>query len=215
MELSDYLRILRQRGWLIIVMAVLTAGAAFGYSQMQTPLYKSVVSLLVTSRPDFGQTQAAKVLVRDFAAWLNSTRRAEAVIEELQLDMTPEALLGQVNIAAATSESIVQIEVENTNPDLANDIARVWGQQLIQWRNEQNAGLQKADRINAELIDDPRAGLERPNTRINTAAGGVFGALLGLVAVFVLEWIESGVVRRGEDVERYLDIPVIGSIPQQ
>jgi capsular polysaccharide biosynthesis protein len=215
MELSDYLRILRQRGWLIIVMAVLTAGAAFGYSQMQTPLYKSVVSLLVTSRPDFGQTQAAKVLVRDFAAWLNSTRRAEAVIEELQLDMTPEALLGQVNIAAATSESIVQIEVENTNPDLANDIARVWGQQLIQWRNEQNAGLQKADRINAELIDDPRAGLERPKTRINTAAGGVFGALLGLVAVFVLEWIESGVVRRGEDVERYLDIPVIGSIPQQ
>jgi capsular polysaccharide biosynthesis protein len=214
-ELSDYLRILRQRGWLIIVMAVLTAGAAFGYSQMQTPLYKSVVSLLVTSRPDFGQTQAAKVLVRDFAAWLNSTRRAEAVIEELQLDMTPEALLGQVNIAAATSESIVQIEVENTNPDLANDIARVWGQQLIQWRNEQNAGLQKADRINAELIDDPRAGLERPKTRINTAAGGVFGALLGLVAVFVLEWIESGVVRRGEDVERYLDIPVIGSIPQQ
>jgi len=29
----------------------------------------------------------------------------------------------------------------------------------------------------------------------------------------VLEWIESGIVRRSEDVERFLDIPVIGSIP--
>ncbi|MEZ4595007.1 MAG: hypothetical protein R3D55_28275 [Chloroflexota bacterium] len=31
----------------------------------------------------------------------------------------------------------------------------------------------------------------------------------------VLEWIESGVVRRAEDVERYLEIPVVGRIPGQ
>jgi capsular polysaccharide biosynthesis protein len=43
----------------------------------------------------------------------------------------------------------------------------------------------------------------------------VFGALLGTVLVFGLEWLESGVVRRSEDVERYLEIPVIGSIPGQ
>jgi capsular polysaccharide biosynthesis protein len=41
----------------------------------------------------------------------------------------------------------------------------------------------------------------------------VFGALLGVVVVFLLEWLESGVVRRSQDVEKYLDIPVIGSIP--
>ena len=30
-----------------------------------------------------------------------------------------------------------------------------------------------------------------------------------------VEHAESGIVRRAEDVERYLDIPVIGSIPNQ
>jgi capsular polysaccharide biosynthesis protein len=39
------------------------------------------------------------------------------------------------------------------------------------------------------------------------------GALLGVSLIFVLEWLDSGVLRRIEDVERYLDVPVIGSIP--
>jgi capsular polysaccharide biosynthesis protein len=38
---------------------------------------------------------------------------------------------------------------------------------------------------------------------------------MGVILIFVLEWLESGVLQRSEDVERYLEIPVIGSIPQQ
>ncbi len=44
-------------------------------------------------------------------------------------------------------------------------------------------------------------------------AGGVLGAMLGVVILFALEWLESDVVRSNEDVERYLGVPVIGSIP--
>ena len=73
----------------------------------------------------------------------------------------------------------------------------------------------KEDRVDAEFIDDPIAGLARPNTKINAAAGLVFGALVGVIIIFILEWIESGVVRRSEDIERYLDIPVIGKIPAE
>lgn len=215
MEFKDYVRILRQRGWLIILLAILTAGAAFGYSRMQTPVYEASARLLITSRPDFGQTQATRTLLRDFAIWLNSSYRAEAVIEQLQLDMTPRQLLGDVTIASATSESVVQIEVENTNPDLARDISRVWAQLLIDRRRQENANLRQEDRIEAELVDDPTVGLKSPITRINTAAGAVFGALLGIVVIFVLEWIESGILRRPEDVERYLEIPVVGRIPHK
>lgn len=214
MELQDYLRIVRRRGWLIVLLAFLTAGAAFGFSRMQSEVYKSSVKLLVTARPDFGQTQAAKELVRDFAAWLRSSYRARVVIDELQLDMTPLELLGDVTVAPSTDSNIIQIDVENSNPDLANDVARVWGTQLILWRNEENAGLRKEDRIEAQFLDDPQVSLDSPKTRINTAAGAVFGALLGVVGVFLLEWLESGVMRRPEDIERHLDLPVIGSIPR-
>jgi capsular polysaccharide biosynthesis protein len=181
---------------------------------MQEPTYKSSVSLLVTSRPDFGQTQAAKALVRDYSVWLRSSYRAERVIDELQLDMDPMALLGDVTIAPASDSNIIQINVENSDPNLANDIARVWGDQLLQFRNTENAGLREEDRIKAQFLDDPLAGLAGPNTKINVAAGAVFGFLMGVILVFILEWIESGVIRRTEDIERHLNLPVIGTIPK-
>jgi len=214
--MNDYARILRQRGWLIILLAVLTAVAAFGFSKIQTPVYESNLRILVQpARTDFGQAQAAQQLLRGYVQWLNSSYRAAKVIDELKLDMTPNQLLSDVEVASDDSSFIVRLNVENSDPDLANDIARSWGNTFIQWRIDDNATQRKEDRVDAEFVDDPLAGLARPQTMINTAAAAVFGILLGIIIVFILEWFESGVVRRSEDIERYLDIPVIGSIPGQ
>ena len=216
MELGEYVAVLRRRGWLIVLLALLTAAAAFGFSKVQTPVYKSSLRLLVQpARSDFGQAQAAKQLLRGYVQWIRSSYRAASVIDELRLDMTPEQLLGDVEVASDDSSFVVELNVENTDPNLANDIARTWGNIFVQWRIEDNATQRKEDRVDAEFIDDPRASLDRPKTNINAAAGLVFGAILGVVLVFLLEWIESGVVRRSEDVERHLDIPVIGTIPNQ
>ncbi len=214
MELGDYLRVIKQRGWLIILLALLTAAAAFAFSRMQTPVYESSLRMLVQpARTDFGQAQAAKQLLRGYVQWIRSSYRASKVIDELQLDMTPQQLLGDVEVASDDSSFVIQLNVENSDPDLANDIARKWGEIFIQWRVDDNATQRKEDRVDVEFIDNPQAGLSRPQTRINVVAGAVFGALLGVIIVFALEWLESGVVRRTEDIEKYLDIPVIGSIP--
>ena len=78
MDLSDYLRILRQRGWVIVLVALLTAAATFGFSKVQTPVYESTLRMLVRpSRTDFGQSQAAKELLASYVAWLNSRYRAQ------------------------------------------------------------------------------------------------------------------------------------------
>jgi capsular polysaccharide biosynthesis protein len=216
MALNDYFRILRQRGWLIILLAVLTAGAAFGFSRMQTPIYESSVKLLVRpARSDFGQSQAARELLGNYEQWLHSSYRAQAVINILQLDMQASALLGDVTVASDRLGLVVQLNVENTDPDLGNDIARTWGELLIQWQNQENDKNLQGDRISIEFQDDPKVVGVSPNVNVNTAAGAVFGALLGIILIFVLEWVESGVVRRAEDVERYLDIPVVGRIPGQ
>jgi len=213
-ELSDYLRILRQRGWVIILAALLTAGATFGFSKAQPPVYESSLRLLVRpSRTDFGAANAAKILLDTYVAWLNSRYRAQEVIDILQLDMEAGELLGDVKVASESISFVVQLSVENSDPDLANDIARTWGNLLMQWQTQENDKNRKEDRITIEFIDDPQIAGVSPNWKVNTAAGAVFGALLGVIVIFVLEWIESGVVRRSEDVERFLDIPVIGRIP--
>ncbi|MCP5101542.1 MAG: hypothetical protein GY943_38850 [Chloroflexi bacterium] len=216
MELSDYLRILRQRGWIVILMAVLTAGATYGFSKMQPEVYESNLNLLVRpARNDFGQTQAAKELLGGYEAWLQSSFRAKDVINILDLDKTADALLGDVAFASDSLRRTVQISVKDSNEKVASDIAIAWGNLLIQDQQNENDKNRQEDRIDIILQDWPTVSLDSPKTKINTAAGGVFGILMGIIIIFLLEWLESGVLRRSEDVERYLDIPVIGSIPNQ
>ena len=217
MQLQAYLRILWRRGWIMLLLAVITAAAAFGFSLIikeRAPLYKSTVKILVQpARTDFGQAQAAKQLLGPYEAWLYSTYRARDVIDNLQLDMTPQELLSDVRVAGDINQLVLKIEVENPNGDVANDIAREWAELFIQWRFDQNQTVRREDRIDAEILDDPTYTIERPKTAINTAAGGIMGFLIGLAIVFVLEYIESGIIRSPEDVDRALALPVLSAIP--
>jgi capsular polysaccharide biosynthesis protein len=146
-------------------------------------------------------------------AWMDSTYRAADVIDELQLDTTPQELRSDVTIASDNSRLVIQIDVENGNGDLANDIARAWANQFIQWRNERNQEVLREDRIDAFILDDPIYVLDSPKTLVNTAAGGILGFLIGLGIVFVLEYMEAGIIRVPEDVDRFLGVPVLGAIP--
>ena len=214
MPLTDYVRILWRRGWILALMAVLTAVAAFVFSKLQTPVYQSTIRVLVQpARTDFGLTQSAKILLRSYVAWMDTERVAADVIDALQLDTVPGVLRGNVTIASDDSRFVIQIDVENENGDLANDVARKWAELFIQWRNDKNQEQRKEDRVDAVILDAPRYDLDRPKTSINTVAGAVLGFLLGGVIVFVLEYIESSVIRSAIDIERQFSLPVLGAIP--
>ena len=201
----------------MLLLAVLVAVAAFGFSTIveeRAPIYKSTIRILIQpARTDFGQAQAAKQLLRSYVAWMDSNYRAADVIDVLQLDVTPEELRGDVTIASDDSRLVIQIDVEQPNGDVANDIARTWADLFIQWRNEENDKVRREDRIDGIIIDDPRYVLDSPKTKINTVAGAILGFLVGLGIVFVLEYVEAGIIRSPEDVDRFLEIPVMGAIP--
>ncbi len=217
MQLQAYWRIMRRRGWIMLLLAALVAVSALAFSLIvkeRAPVYKSTIKILVApSRTDFGQAQAAKTLLDSYVAWMDSNYRAAGVIETLKLDMTPEELRNKVTIASEAQRLVIQIDVENGNGDLANNVARKWAELFIQWRDEENQKVRREDRIEAQIIDDPRYVLEFPKTGINTAAGAIFGFLVGLAIVFVLEYTESGIIRSPEDVDRALTMPVLGAIP--
>ncbi len=214
MELQDYVRILRRRGWIIILLMVMTATAAFAFGKLQTPIYQSSVEILVQpARADWGITQSAKILLRSYASWMNTNTRAQEVIDLLHLDRVPADLLGDVQVSSDDSRLIIQMRVEDPDGDLANDIAQAWTDIFIQWRNAENAKQRKEDVVEAFQLDPPRFALARPKWKINVVAGLVMGTLVGAVITFALEWIESGVVRRPDDIDRYLKLPLLGTIP--
>ncbi|HJW82792.1 MAG TPA: Wzz/FepE/Etk N-terminal domain-containing protein [Anaerolineae bacterium] len=214
MELRDYLRILRKRWWIILLVTVLTAGAAYGFSAIQTPVYKSTIYLSVwPARIDNGAQLAAKSLLRAFAVYVDSDTFAQRVINQLQLEMEAKALNEAVTIESKDEDFLIQIDVLNTDGEQANRIAKAWAEKLVEWRNQENQEQRKEDRVEAAIVQEPSYGKFRPQTTLNTVAGGILGLMLGGLIVFVLEWIESGVLRTSEDVERAMGMTVLGAIP--
>ena len=215
MNLMDYGRILWRRGWIILLLAVIAAGSAYFLSTRQTPIYSSTQRVLMQpTRADLGLTEASKTLLGNHVAYLDSEFRAQEVINRLQLDMTPGQLKSNVTIASDPLSLTIQIDVRLPDGDLANDVAREWGNLLIQYRNAQNQLARREDHINASLQDNPIYSLFSPRLTINAAAGGILGVLLGAVIVFILEYLESSVVRHRDDVETSLSLPVLAAIPE-
>ena len=215
MAFDDYVRILRKRWWIIAVALVLTAGSAVAFSELQHPQYTSTAEVIVSpARPDFGLTQSAKILLRSYMTVANSKTWAQDVIDELQLPMTPEGLRSNAYFAAEDDRLVIKIEVEDYDGDQANDIARTWANLLVQWRDEENTELRKEDRVDAILRDPPSYGQSwPPSTKIMLAAGLIFGLVVAGVVVFFLEWLEAGIIRTPQDLERQLDLTVVGAIP--
>ena len=65
MTLQEYWRIIRKRGWIILVSMALAAALAFGISYLQQELFQATVEVsTVPARPDWGLGNTAKDLMR-------------------------------------------------------------------------------------------------------------------------------------------------------
>jgi len=214
LNFGDYVRIIRRRGWIIVLAVLITTASAFVFSKLQTPLYRSTQKILIEpARNDFGLTQTLLDLMNSYVEWMSTSTLAQQVIDALKLDMTPQQLTQVAHVTADRNNDLLNVDVDMTNGDLANNVANEYGVLFVQWRNQQNQPLQLADRINAELLDKPQYGQIRPTTSTNVLAGALLGLILGGAFVFIIETLSANVVHRPADVERTLELPVLGAIP--
>lgn len=215
MEIRDYLNILRKRGWIIIVLALLAGAAAFGISRVQTQTYKASANVsVVPARPDWGLGNTAKDLLRNFAVNIKTHKTARLVIERAQLDMSTYDLLSKVEVNPVGDQFLIEIAAEDQEPEVAKAIALAFAGAFVDERNAYYQQQDKQDRIEVKLVDDIiDAPLFKPKPLLNALAGAVLGGLLGLLIVFGLEWLEADILRTPASVERTLGIPVLGTIP--
>jgi capsular polysaccharide biosynthesis protein len=214
MNLIDFGSILLRRGWIMILLAVIAAASAFFLSRLQTPIYRATQTVLIEpARADLGLTESATRLVRQYAVRLDSDFTAARVIDTLRLDMTPGEMNGATVVNSDALRLTIQIEVELPDAEIARQVAQEFGNQLVQYRFQENQQNRLEDRITASLQDVARVDLDRPRPPLNAAAGGVLGLILGGIIIFLMEYLESAIIRRRDDLERTLTLPVLASIP--
>ena len=216
MQLQDYARVLLKRGWIIILLAIIATGSAYVFSKLQTPIFRSTVTLSAEpSRPaDWGQSQAIKNLLRLYVEQMQSPNLTQPVIDKLQLDVSPDKFNSQVNFSADESTLKITIEARHPIPAVAAKMAQTLAESFVSFRNQANLQIDQRDRILVSILRNATSpDIFSPKTSVNALAGAILGALIGVIIVFALEWLESDIVRTAEDVERYIGVTVLGAIP--
>ena len=102
MEITDYLRILRKRGWIMIVVALVAAASAYGFSKLQTPVYSATVKLSVVPAraTDWGSSNSLKDLLRNYAEIIRTHTMAAEVIDRAQLDMDTSTFFSKLFVSS-------------------------------------------------------------------------------------------------------------------
>jgi len=216
MQLQDYARVLLKRGWIIILLAILAAGSAYVFSKLQTPIYKSTVTLsAVPARPsDYGQSLAIKNLLRNYVQQMQSPGITQPVIDKMQLDIKPDDFVSQLNFNADESTLLITIEARHPMTTTVAKMAQTLADTFVSVHNQENLQIDQQDRIMIKILRNATSPeIFSPKTSVNVLAGAILGALIGLIIVFVMEWLESDIVRTSEDIERVLGVTVLGSIP--
>jgi capsular polysaccharide biosynthesis protein len=214
LNLNEYLRLIVRWGWLIVLLAALTGGAAYYLSRQQTPIYRATQKVVIKpSRVDLGLAEGSMRVINSMVALMDSQIVASQIIDELQLDITPGELMSNVTFAPDSLRLTIQIDVNNPDPQIAGDVARAWGQHLYDDRERDNQQSSSDQRISAVMPDLPTISQFSPRPFLTGVAGALLGAIIGAVVMFVIEYMESAMIRRREEVERGLEINVLSVVP--
>ena len=212
-DLLDLLYALKRRIAVILVCA-LVIGGVFGIFSafLITPIYESTSKLYIltqsTSLTSLADIQVGTSLTQDYKELITSRTILDQVNKNLSLDMTYGALLDRIQITNPNNTRIISITVQDTEPDRAKEIA------------DELADVSR-DNISSIMSTDPPSVYEygyvsnipvSPNVLRNTLIGGLLGAFVAC-AVVVLFFIMDDTVKSAEDVEKYLGLNTLTSVP--
>ena len=132
------------------------------------------------------------------------------MIAHLQLDISHEDLLKMLSVETSTDTRIVAIKVRDTDPyraaEIANSVRDVAAQHI-----QSVMDIEAVNVVETANIPDHKAS---PSLSRNGVIGGLLGVLLAAVIVIAV-YLTNDTIRTTEDVERYLKLSVLGSIPLQ
>lgn len=213
-DMGELLRYLAGKAGYIILTALAFAVLALAVTTFcMTPRYTSTTKMYVLNRQtNEGVTssdlQSSTYLTKDYMEMIRSRTVIEAVIADLNLNSTYEDVLGQIDVSAASDTRVIAISVTDKDPYEARDIANAV-------RNAAAAHIQSVMNTEAvTVVDEANIPTKKssPSTIKNVAIAGGVGLFLAL-AVCVVLYLMNDKVTTAEDVERYLGLSVLASMP--
>lgn len=215
-DVFTMLKTLWKRKFSIVLVALVFAIAAFGYSAfLAKKEYQSTSRIYVVSRQNQDNNaltnsdlQAGSYLVKDYREIILSQNVLTQAIDELKLDMTPAELSKKINVSVPTDTRILSITAKDGDPKeaarIANGLRNVAAEKII-------SVTKVSDVTTLDEAEVPQLP-SSPNIRRNVLLGFVAGAGLMVVLLVVVEVLDDR-VKRPEDIEELMGLTLLGIVP--
>ena len=215
-DLLEVLNAVRQHLLAVILTTVILAGVGFGVSKfLITPQYEASALMIVNTRQDTSATvtsdqiNSATKLVSTYSIILKSDTVLNQVIENLGLNMDYQQLANRVTVSAVDDTQVMKVTVTSDNPEWARQVC----EQITQISPD--VILEAVEAGSVKVISKASISPEpvSPNVSRNTARGAVAGLVISVGIVFLMVLLDNK-INNEEDVSKYLDLTVVGVIPE-
>lgn len=215
-DVLQLFRALWKRKLVILLVAIITSSVAFAYSTFVIkPEFTSMTRIYVVNR-DQGEKsgltnqdlQAGSSLVKDYREIILSQDVLEKVATNLKLDIPAKTLTSKVQVTVPADTRIVSISVKDKQPEEASRIAN----SLREVAAEKIIAVTRVSNVTTLEEARPAMTPSSPNVRRNTLVGFLGGAAVTVITVLLIELLDTR-VKRPEDVEDVLQMPLLGVVP--
>jgi succinoglycan biosynthesis transport protein ExoP len=224
LELTRYVRVLRQHVWMVIVCPIVAALVAGAGSLALPPVYEAHVSLYVRPAQPIQSTDptvaglTTDAVLRTYANWMTQRPILDEVNSQLNLGITDEDLDKKIKVTPQTNTLLLDVAVQDTNPGRARDIANQLVSDFIETVNKtqpsQTTTTPSTDKL---IVTSPAVLPDRPvlpNKTLNVVVAFAAALLLAIGLAFLLDYLDQSIKGDDELTERLGLVP-IGHIAYQ
>lgn len=216
-DLIEILLILRRFAAIIAIATIVGAFASYYYTKNYIPpRYNVKASVIVdyntnrTDDIDLGQSVNSMKLASLYAVIAKSDIVLQAVIDDLNVNMTYEQLKNSVSVTTVDDTQVVELSMTSTDPDYARLVITTFIECANKTINEQ-VKSSSVMYLNTAAVSNNGYPVS-PNVKKNT----MYGALLGFAlsaGIFILKEYLNNKIKTEKEITAILGVPMLGSIP--
>ena len=204
--LSYYTLLAKHWAWVVILGVVICSGATYVVSKKEQPVYQASATLVVSLGSASSDFTPSVEAVPTYAQLLMSPG-VLGPVASLHRGLTIQQLSAMITVKPQLNTQLIELDVENRNPQFAMQLANEVSQSFAQFSNSQLPAT-----IQILPAQEPKVPI-RPKVLQNTAIGALVGLGLALALIVIFEWIDDHPASP-EEVQELLGMGVLAVIPQ-
>lgn len=216
LKFEDLIQIIKKKFKIIafIVLSITVLAAVINFYFI-TPVYRSVTELFVGKNSiqkdyDISDIQAYQKLLLTYEEVIKTDDLIEKALEKNDLDVDLNYVSKHINVEPKSDTQIIEISYEDTNEVLSKDILEAVTNEFISYSKDLIPDGTVKIVEKAKIPTSPIS----PRKAINIMVSFVLGVILSISAAILLEVLDK-TIKTKEQIEKLIDIPVIGVIPME